>query len=83
MKNNSWQLGRKRENAENTNTTKDIDMNWQLIWQVVFVALMFGFAAMSVLVIINGARDVRKLLSKLDDARTNADCIGSEEMPHP
>jgi hypothetical protein len=48
-------------------------MNWQLIWQFVFIGLLLGFAAMSVLVIINGARDVRNLLSKLDDARTNAE----------
>ncbi|MCP4784187.1 MAG: hypothetical protein GY903_31085 [Fuerstiella sp.] len=56
-------------------------MNWQLIWQVVFVGLLFGFAAMSVLVIINGAKDVRRLLSGLEDARTNADATGSDEMP--
>ncbi|MDG1897017.1 MAG: hypothetical protein P8J37_19080 [Fuerstiella sp.] len=58
-------------------------MNWQLIWQVVFIGLMFGFAAMSVLVIINGARDVRRLLSGLEDARTTADGPGSDEMPNP
>ena len=55
-------------------------MNWQLIWQVVFVGLLFGFAAMSVLVIINGAHDVRKLLSDLEDARAKADSRGSDEM---
>lgn len=57
-------------------------MNWQLIWQVIFVGLMLGFAAMSVLVIINGAKDVRKLLSGLDDARTKTDAPGSNDMPH-
>ncbi|MEO1982425.1 MAG: hypothetical protein ABGZ23_08960 [Fuerstiella sp.] len=57
-------------------------MNWQLIWQVVFVGLLFGFAMMSVLVIINGAKDVRRLLSALEDARTNTDGTGSDEMPN-
>jgi hypothetical protein len=57
-------------------------MNWQVIWQVVFVGLMLGFAAMSVLVIINGAKDVRRLLTGLENARTNADGPGSDELPH-
>jgi len=54
-------------------------MNWQLIWQVVFVGLLLGFAVMSVLVIINGARDVRKLLSGLEDARAKADSSRSDQ----
>lgn len=58
-----------------------MDMNWQLIWQVVFVGLMSGFAAMSVLVILNGAKDVRKLLSELDNARSNADSAVSDQIP--
>ncbi|MCP4172593.1 MAG: hypothetical protein GY758_17675 [Fuerstiella sp.] len=57
-------------------------MNWQLIWQVVFFGLMLGFAAMSVLVIINGAKDVRRLLSGLEDTRANADNTGNDETPH-
>ncbi len=52
-------------------------MNWQLIWQVVFVGLLLGFAMMSVLVIINGAKDVRRLLSGLEDARAQADSTSS------
>ncbi|MEO2012805.1 MAG: hypothetical protein ABGZ53_00385 [Fuerstiella sp.] len=55
-------------------------MNWQLIWQVVFVGLLLGFAMMSVLVIINGAKDVRRLLSGLEDARAQADSTSSGEM---
>ena len=54
-------------------------MNWQLIWQVVFVGLLLGFAVMSVLVIINGAKDVRKLLSGLEDARAKADSSRSDQ----
>ena len=56
-------------------------MNWQLIWQIVFVGLLLGFAVMSVLVIINGAKDVRRLLSGLEDARVKADSSHSDENP--
>ncbi len=58
-------------------------MNWQLIWQFVFVGLLPGFAVMSVLVIINGAKDVRRLLTELEDARVKAETRGSGEMPQP
>ena len=58
-------------------------MNWQLIWQVVFVGLLLGFAVMSVLVIIKGAKDVRRLLSGLEDARAKADSSRGDENPQP
>ena len=48
-------------------------MNWQLIWQVVFAGLLLAFGVMSVLVIINGARDVRRLLSHLEESMNKAD----------
>ncbi|MEO2031736.1 MAG: hypothetical protein ABGZ35_06600 [Planctomycetaceae bacterium] len=54
-------------------------MNWQLIWQVVFVGLLFGFGGMSVLVIINGARDVRRLIAHLEEARNPADHSRQDE----
>ena len=54
-------------------------MNWQLIWQVVFVGLFLGFGVMSVLVIINGARDVRRLLTHLEDSQRSADNSLPEE----
>ena len=54
-------------------------MNWQLIWQVVFVGLLLGFGVMSVLVIINGARDVRRLITHLEDSRIQDDSNEQDE----
>ena len=46
---------------------------------VVFVGLLFGFGGMSVLVIINGARDVRRLIAHLEEARNPADHSRQDE----
>ncbi len=43
-------------------------MNWSLIWLVVFAGLLLGFGMMAVLVIINGARDIRRLLVHLEES---------------
>ncbi|MCH2211696.1 MAG: hypothetical protein MK110_10355 [Fuerstiella sp.] len=48
-------------------------MNWPLIWQIVFVGLLLAFAVMSVLIVINGAHDIRRLLSYLEETSGNAD----------
>jgi hypothetical protein len=48
-------------------------MNWPLIWQVVFVGLLLAFGVMSVLIIINGAHDIRRLLSYLEETNGNTD----------
>lgn len=48
-------------------------MNWPLIWQVVFVGLLLSFGSMSVLVIINGARDVRRLIASLEESDDSGD----------
>ncbi len=40
-------------------------MSWEIVWKVVFVALLIAFAGMSVLVTIFGASDIRKLLLAL------------------
>jgi hypothetical protein len=42
-------------------------MNWQLIWQIVFVSILVLFAVMAVMTTIFGARDVKKLLKELDE----------------
>ncbi|MEQ9410808.1 MAG: hypothetical protein RIK87_24060 [Fuerstiella sp.] len=42
-------------------------MNWELIWKVVFIAVVSVFAVMSVLVTVLGAKDIRRLLKHLKD----------------
>lgn len=42
-------------------------MNWQLLWQIVFISVLILFAVMAVLTTIYGARDVKKLLKELDE----------------
>lgn len=56
-------------------------MNWQLIWQVVFVALLAGFGVMSVLVIINGARDIRRLIAYLEQSRGEDEHAEPDQSP--
>ena len=41
--------------------------------------LLFGFGGMSVFVIINGARDVRRLIAHLEEARNPADHSRQDE----
>ena len=43
-------------------------MNWELIWLVIFFGLLLAFGTMAILVIINGARDIRKLLVYLEES---------------
>ncbi len=40
---------------------------WALIWKVMFIGVMVGFAGMSVWVTIGGWRDIKSLLRKLKD----------------
>ncbi|MCH2202143.1 MAG: hypothetical protein MK102_09240 [Fuerstiella sp.] len=48
-------------------------MHWLLIWQVIFVGLLLAFGVMSVLIVINGAHDIRRLLLYLEETNSNAD----------
>jgi hypothetical protein len=45
-------------------------MNWETIWQVVFIGILLAFALMAVLVTVLGAMDVRQLITRLRDAET-------------
>ena len=47
-------------------------MNWELIWSTVLWGLLSAFALMSVLVTINGARDVKRLLAGLKKGQDDA-----------
>ncbi|MEW4528774.1 hypothetical protein [Maioricimonas sp. JC845] len=42
-------------------------MNWQLIWQIVLIAVLAMFAVLSVAVTILGALDIRRLLASLGE----------------
>ncbi len=53
-------------------------MNWVIIWKVVFVALLSAFGLMSVLVMVRGAADIRKLLAALKDEADHADAETSQ-----
>jgi len=53
-------------------------MNWVIIWKVVFVALLSAFGLMSVLVMVRGAADIRKLLAALKDEADQADAETSK-----
>lgn len=55
-------------------------MNWEMIWQAVFLILLAAFAMMSVLVTICGAQDIRRLLTHLraaEDASSEEQETGS------
>jgi hypothetical protein len=45
---------------------------WELIWQVVFIAILLAFALMSVLVTIFGAKDIGTLVGRLRQSETEA-----------
>ncbi|MBG87744.1 MAG: hypothetical protein CMO80_12685 [Verrucomicrobiales bacterium] len=47
-------------------------MNWQLNWQIVFIAVVAIFLVMAVLTTIFGARDVKKFLRELEDESKSA-----------
>lgn len=53
-------------------------MSWVIIWKVVFVALLSAFGLMSVLVMVRGAADIRKLLAALKDEADQADSVASD-----
>lgn len=58
-------------------------MNWELIWKFVLVTILTVFAAMSVLVTIFGARDIKRLLVQLDeqDRSTDTSKTAPERLP--
>lgn len=43
---------------------------WETLWQVVLVGILGAFAAMSVLVTVFGAMDIRRMLRQLESAES-------------
>ena len=43
-------------------------MSWMLLWKIVFIVGVVGFAGMAVWVTIAGARDIKRLLKQIDNA---------------
>lgn len=41
--------------------------NWMLFWSIFLFAAIAAFAVMSVVVSIGGARDIRKMLARLNE----------------
>lgn len=42
-------------------------MTWELLWQIVFVVFTTVFAIMAVAITFLGARDIRRLVQKLQE----------------
>ena len=54
------------------------DWNWREVWMVILLVCCGLFAVMSVMVIIGGAFDVRKLLRRLREQETGGEPDTSE-----